>query len=105
MMFGRAVPALVFGETELSVARHLMAEPSDIGDPLAGIDEQVERQSRLGAERVARLKLPRLSFGPSSMTLRIVAGEVSHCLRRIVRRQRVFGRCRPGEERAPSLDD
>ena len=97
---------LVLGlcEGEPAVALHLRAEAHDVGSAHAGIEQQVERQARLGAHRVALLELEYLGHRPSVEAAGL-ALEIGHIGRRVVGKAFVdLGLDRPVEHASERLD-
>src|SRR5215831_8154797 len=84
MGFGDPGTALGFAEEQLAVALHLGAELDDVATPYPGIEQQIEGQPRLCANRMARLVARRLVLGPGADAIGIGAAQSAHVACRVL---------------------
>ena len=76
--------ALLFAEHQFAVALHLRPEPDGVAAPHPSIEQEIERQPRLGANRMACLIARRIGLGPCRNSVGIVALQIRHIARRVL---------------------
>src|SRR2546430_16659616 len=72
-----------FTEHQLAIALHLRSEPDDVASAHPGIEQQIECQPCLGANRMARLIPRRICLEPCPDAVGIVAGQPRHLACRV----------------------